>query len=126
MIDKAVSQLGGIHKYDLTPDVTHLVVGNYDTPKYRHVAKARPDIIPVAAGWIQATLDLWKQDREMDFAALESTWRLKVLESSGGPLLAVTSSGAPDHRVRLLVCLTGFDDRMAHFFFFFLFFFFFT
>ena len=112
-IDKTVFQLGGVHKYDLTPDVTHLVVGNYNTPKYRHVAKARPDVIPVAAGWIQATLDLWKQDREMDFAALESTWMLKPLESSGGPLLRGSSSGAPDHRLRLLVCLTGFDDGMS-------------
>ncbi|KAJ2969654.1 hypothetical protein NQ176_g8551 [Zarea fungicola] len=43
-IDQKVAELGGVHKYDLTPDVTHLIVGDYDTPKYRHVARERPDI----------------------------------------------------------------------------------
>ncbi|KAF3354873.1 hypothetical protein VdG1_04529 [Verticillium dahliae VDG1] len=53
-IEKKAQDLGGHHKYDLTPDVTHLIVGQYDTPKYRHVAKERPDIKAMDARWIDA------------------------------------------------------------------------
>ncbi|KAK1763769.1 S-M checkpoint control protein rad4 [Phialemonium atrogriseum] len=101
------AELGGIHKYDLTPDVTHLVVGEYNTPKYRHVAKERPDIRPMAAGWIEAVRDLWVQDADIDFVSLEETWRLRTFETSGGdPNVA----GKEGERGRLLCCLTGFDD----------------
>ncbi|KAJ2905906.1 S-M checkpoint control protein rad4 [Zalerion maritima] len=109
-VDKRVVQLGGCHKYDLTPDITHLVVGDYDTPKYRHVARERPDVTPIAAGWIQVVMDLWKEDLEIDFTALEDTWRLKSLESSGSPLLSSSAVIPSRGRGRLMVCLTGFDD----------------
>lgn len=99
--------LGGVHKYDLTPDVTHLIVGEYDTPKYRHVAKERPDIRPMAAGWVEAVRDLWVEDADIDFAALEETWRLRTLETSGGDLSITEQQPV---RGRLLCCLTGFDD----------------
>lgn len=102
------AELGGIHKYDLTPDVTHLIVGEYDTPKYRHVAKERPDILPMAAGWVEAVRDLWIEDAEIDFAALENAWKLRTFETSGG------TSKDPEAEVasrnRLLCCMTGFDD----------------
>ncbi|KAK0637436.1 hypothetical protein B0T17DRAFT_568158 [Bombardia bombarda] len=97
-------ELGGIHKYDLTPDCTHLIVGEYDTPKYRHVAKERPDVKPMAAGWIEAVRDLWVADRDIDFAALEAQWQLRTFETSGG------DDNSLDDRPRLLCCLTGFED----------------
>lgn len=96
-----------MHKYDLTPDVTHLIVGDYDTPKYRHVARERPDIKAMDAGWIGALLDLWKQDAEIDFARLENTWQLKPLEVSGGAVNP--SQEGQSQRRALLCCLTGFD-----------------
>ncbi|KAK8015506.1 BRCA1 C Terminus domain-containing protein [Apiospora marii] len=96
------ADLGGVHKYDLTPDVTHLIVGDYDTPKYRHVARERPDIKPMAVGWINA-------DQDIDFAALEARWQLKPFEARG----ANPDSPHPEEREpgRLLVCLTGFEEH---------------
>ncbi|KLU89227.1 hypothetical protein MAPG_08201 [Magnaporthiopsis poae ATCC 64411] len=101
-------ELGGLHKYDLTPDVTHLIVGEYDTPKYRHVAKERPDILPMAAGWIQAVRDLWTKDAPINFRELEKAWRLKAFETDGNQ--HGSSNASINDRGRLLVCLTGFED----------------
>lgn len=88
--------------------MTHLIVGAYDTPKYRHVAKERPDIKPMAAGWVDAVISLWKDDTEIDFPALEKQWRLQTFETGSdaesGP------RGRPGARGRLLCCLTGFND----------------
>ncbi|KJZ72089.1 hypothetical protein HIM_08544 [Hirsutella minnesotensis 3608] len=108
-IANKVAELGGIHKYDLTPDATHLVVGDYDTPKYRHVARERQDIKAMDAAWIEAVSDLWKHDEEIDFAALERLHQLKPLEKCG----AETASPGNDHSARqsLLICLTGFGDQ---------------
>ncbi|KAK3313698.1 hypothetical protein B0H66DRAFT_358203 [Apodospora peruviana] len=101
------AELGGIHKYDLTPDCTHLVVGEYDTPKYRHVAKERPDVKAMSASWIEAVRDLWVEDADIDFVALERQWQLRTFETNGG-------EPTPEHptleRGRLLCCMTGFDD----------------
>ncbi|KAI0597538.1 BRCT domain-containing protein [Biscogniauxia sp. FL1348] len=104
-----VTDMGGHHKYDLTPDVTHLIVGDYNTAKYRHVAKERPDIKPMAAGWIDAVRTLWLEDREMDFAALESKWQLRTFEAGGG----IPNSPHPQERerIKLVCCLTGFEDN---------------
>ncbi|KAI1456657.1 hypothetical protein F4805DRAFT_215178 [Annulohypoxylon moriforme] len=101
--------LGGIHKYDLTPDVTHLIVGDYDTAKYRHVARERPDIKPMAAGWVDAVRQPWMQAKEFDFAALEDAWRLKTFETGGG----IPNSPIVEQRerIKLICCLTGFEDN---------------
>ena len=101
------AELGGVHKYDLTPDCTHLIVGEYDTPKYRHVAKERPDVKPMVAGWIEAVRDLWVEDAEIDFFALEREWQLRTFETSGGEPATV---GGPPVRRPLLCCMTGFED----------------
>ncbi|KAK3380474.1 hypothetical protein B0T24DRAFT_615556 [Lasiosphaeria ovina] len=103
-----VVELGGIHKYDLTPDCTHLLVGEYDTPKYRHVAKERPDIKVMAPGWVEAVRDLWVQDVEIDFAALEKGWQLRVFETG---VAEATPADAEPERGRLLCCMTGFEDQ---------------
>jgi len=99
--------LGGVHKYDLTPDCTHLIVGEYDTPKYRHVAKERPDIRVMAAGWVEAVRNLWIQDAEIDFLALEKAWQLRPFEIGGGE---PTPDGSVAPRRKLLCCMTGFED----------------
>ncbi|KFG82500.1 BRCT domain-containing protein [Metarhizium anisopliae] len=109
-IAQKVSELGGIHKYDLTPDVTHLIVGDYDTPKYRHVARERPDIKAMDAMWIEAVTELWKRDEEIDFMALEREHRLKALEKCGTDT-ASPHGGAATGRQSLLICLTGFGDQ---------------
>ncbi|KAI0834536.1 BRCT domain-containing protein [Hypoxylon sp. FL0890] len=108
-IAQRTADLGGIHKYDLTPDVTHLIVGDYDTAKYRHVARERPDIKPMAAGWVDAVRELWLEDTEFDFAALENTWRLKTFETGGG--IPKSPVEEQRERTRLICCLTGFEDN---------------
>ncbi|KAK2605565.1 hypothetical protein N8I77_008394 [Diaporthe amygdali] len=107
-IAKKTDELGGIHKYDLTPDVTHLIVGEYDTPKYRHVAKERPDIKAMAVGWVDAVRDLWVRDEQIDFQALEKEWCLKAFETGGG---AISNTGDAGPKTTLNCCLTGFEDQ---------------
>ncbi|KAK7756221.1 protein kinase activating protein dpb11 [Diatrype stigma] len=108
-IAQRTTDMGGTHKYDLTPDVTHLIVGDYDTPKYRHVAKERPDILPMAAGWIEDARNMWMADQEFEFAALEAKWKLKTFESGGG--IPNSPDLAARERRKLLCCLTGFEDH---------------
>ena len=107
-IAQKVVDLGGIHKYDLTPDATHLIVGDYDTPKYRHVARERPDIRAMDAAWIDAVSKLWMNDEPIDFLALEKEHQLKAFETRG-------SIPAPENdlaaRHALLICLTGFGTQ---------------
>lgn len=107
-IAKKTEELGGIHKYDLTPDVTHLIVGEYDTPKYRHVAKERPDIKAMAVGWVDAVRNLWVRDEQIDFRALEKEWCLKAFETGGG---AIDEDQEVGPKTTLNCCLTGFEDR---------------
>ena len=97
-----------MHKADLTPDATHLLVGDYNTAKYRHVARERPDVGVMAPGWVDAVMELWTRDATIDFAALEAAWRLKTFETDGGEVDLET--GELSERGRLLCCLTGFDD----------------
>lgn len=107
-IANKTAELGGIHKYDLTPDCTHLIVGEYNTPKYRHVAKDRPDVKPMAAGWVEAVRNCWVEDADIDFDALEAEWQLKTFEASGGE--STTASTIDAVRRPLLCCMTGFED----------------
>ncbi|KAL9026163.1 MAG: hypothetical protein Q9196_005130 [Gyalolechia fulgens] len=83
--------MGAVHKYDLTSDVTHLIVGDTDTPKYKFVAKERPDVKCMQPDWVGALRQLWVDDVEADFQALESQYRLPTL-----------------HNLR--ICMTGFED----------------
>ena len=68
--------LGGAYTRDLTVEVTHLLVGDYDTPKYRHAAKALAHTKAMDAGWIEALTDLWRNDAPIAFPALEKEWQL--------------------------------------------------
>ncbi|TVY58436.1 S-M checkpoint control protein rad4 [Lachnellula cervina] len=75
-------QMGAICEYDLTNDVTHLIVGElYNTPKYRYVAKERPDVKPMGLGWIEALRELWIKDEQIDAQALETEHTLPTLHS---------------------------------------------
>lgn len=85
------SQMGAIHKLDLTSDVTHLIVGDSDTPKYKFVAKERPDVKCLLPSWIDAVRASWMEGGETDVAALEIAHKLPTLTG-------------------LRICVTGFDD----------------
>jgi DNA replication regulator DPB11 len=74
--------MGAICEFDLTNDVTHLIVGDaYNTPKYRYVAKERPDVKPMTPGWIEALRQLWINDKQIDAEALEKIHTLPTLRS---------------------------------------------
>jgi hypothetical protein len=62
----------------------------------------------MAAGWVEAVRDLWIEDAEIDFAALENAWKLRTFETSGGA--ANDPETEVGSRNRLLCCMTGFDD----------------
>ena len=84
--------MGAVHKYDLTSDVTHLIVGETDTPKYKFVAKERPDVKCLTASWVDAVRASWLVGGDTDVEALEIEHKLP------------TFSG-------LIICVTGFEDR---------------
>lgn len=84
--------MGAIHKLDLTSDVTHLIVGEIDTPKYKYVAKERPDVKVLDVHWIEAVRRLWIKNEETDVRALEVEHRLPTFAG-------------------LRISLTGFVDR---------------
>lgn len=83
--------MGAITKLDLTSDVTHLLVGDTDTPKYKYVAKERPDIKVLDVAWLEAVRQSWMKDEEIDVTIFDEQYRLPTLW-------------------RLNVCITGFED----------------
>ena len=89
-------QMGAIHKLDLTSDVTHLLVGGIDTPKYKFVAKERPDVKCLLPTWIEAVRQSWLEGGETEVEALEGKYKLPTF-------------------IGLRVCVTGFEDCMLFF-----------
>lgn len=83
--------MGAVHKLDLTSDVTHLLVGSIATPKYRYVAKERPDIKVVLPDFIEAVRERWMAGEEVDLDMLETAHRSPSFYG-------------------LHICLTGFSD----------------
>ena len=61
----------------------------------------------MTAAWVEAVRDLWVQDAEIDFLALEKEWQLRTFEAGGGE---PTPDGSEPHRRQLLCCMTGFED----------------
>ncbi|KAL5363375.1 BRCT domain-containing protein [Aspergillus floccosus] len=85
------SQMGATHKFDLTSDVTHLIVGETNTPKYKFVARERSDVIVLKPEWIEAVRQSWMQGDDTDIRALEELHRLPTFAG-------------------LSICITGFED----------------
>jgi len=83
--------MGAAHTLDLTADVTHLIVGNITTPKYRYVARERPDVKVLRPDWLESVRKAWMEGGDVDVEALEQEHRLP------------TFSG-------LHICVTGFVD----------------
>lgn len=83
--------MGATHKLDLTSDVTHLIVGNVDTAKYKYVAKQRTDVRVLPTQWIEAMRALWMGGEDMDVEKEEIKHRLPAFYG-------------------LRICLTGIED----------------
>lgn len=71
--------------------MTHLVVGAINTPKYKHVAKDRPDVYVLKPEWINAMRYAYTSADEIDVSALVDAFRLPTFYG-------------------LRICITGFDD----------------
>ena len=83
--------MGAVHRLDLTSDVTHLIVGDPDTPKYKFVARERLDVKCMLPRWIEALRLRWMEGLEISVEELESEHRLPTFQG-------------------LRLCVTGFDD----------------
>lgn len=81
------SQMGATHKFDLTTDVTHLIVGEVNTPKYKFVARERADVAVLKPEWIEAVRQAWMQGGDTDIRTLEERYKLSTF---GGLLIAST------------------------------------
>ncbi|GLA94959.1 putative Hybrid PKS-NRPS biosynthetic cluster [Aspergillus tubingensis] len=85
------SQMGATHKFDLTSDVTHLLIGEVNTPKYKFVARERTDITVLKPEWVEAVRQSWMQGGDTDIRALEEKYRFPTFAG-------------------LSICITGFED----------------
>ena len=90
------SQMGAVHKFDLTSDVTHLIVGEPNTPKYKYVAKERADVKVLRPEWIEAVRSSWILGGDTNLPALEEEYRFPTFAG-------------------LSICLTGFEDSKCLF-----------
>ena len=90
-LSDTAKQMGAIHKLDLTSDVTHLIVGSITTPKYRYVAKERPDIKVLRTEWIDVVRESWMEGGDVDIESLEKTHAIPTF-------------------FELKICVTGFGD----------------
>ncbi|CRG84453.1 DNA topoisomerase 2-binding protein 1-A [Talaromyces islandicus] len=88
---EVAGQMGAIHKFDLTSDVTHLLVGETNTEKYKFVARERSDVLVLLPKWIEAVREAWMEGGDIDLKVLEEKYRLPTFHG-------------------LSICVTGFDD----------------
>ena len=95
MLADIAAGMGAAHKLDLTTDVTHLLVGDIETPKYKYVAKERPDIKVLRPEWVEAVQQSWMQGGDTDVEVFEQEYKLPTF-------------------LGLRVSVTGFEDRMSH------------
>ena len=84
--------MGAEHKLDLTSDVTHLLVGDSNTLKYKYVARERDDIKALRPEWVEAVRQAWIKGTSFDLKALDDEYRYPMFTG-------------------LSICVTGFDDR---------------
>ncbi|MCJ1310111.1 hypothetical protein MMC25_003772 [Agyrium rufum] len=84
-------QMGATSNLDLTSDVTHLIVGYTDTPKYKYVAKERPDVKCLLPSWVEAVCEVWKRGGQTNVEEIEEQHRVPTFYG-------------------LKICVTGFTD----------------
>lgn len=87
--------MGASIRANLTVEVTHLVVGHWDSPKYHYVAQFRPDVRPMTLDWILTVRNLWVNDQDINLDLLERQYTLPTLTS-----LKVSMTGCDDTEER--------------------------
>ncbi|KAI9775550.1 MAG: hypothetical protein M1839_001028 [Geoglossum umbratile] len=96
--------MGAVNQLDLTSDVTHLVVGELNTPKYKYVARERPDVKVVDCGWVEAVRQSWIEGGETDVRMLEERHKVPVFS---GLKICFTGVEDVDERQRLQELVTA-------------------
>ncbi|KAJ6081336.1 hypothetical protein N7499_006210 [Penicillium canescens] len=90
-LTQMAEQMGAMHSVHLTSDVTHLLVGDTNSDKYRFVARERNDVVAMKPDWIEAVRESWTKGEDIDIHALEIQYKLATLHG-------------------LKICITGFSD----------------
>ncbi|KAK6594790.1 BRCT domain-containing protein [Botrytis cinerea] len=90
-LNTQAEQMGASIRADLTVEVTHLIVGHWDTPKYHYVAQFRPDVRPMTTDWIATVRNLWVNDHDIDMDLLERQHTLPTFTS-----LRISMTGCDD------------------------------
>ncbi|TEY36359.1 hypothetical protein BOTCAL_0556g00010 [Botryotinia calthae] len=90
-LNTQAEQMGASLRADLTVEVTHLIVGHWDTPKYHYVAQFRPDVRPMTMDWIATVRNLWVNDHDIDMDLLERQHTLPTFTS-----LRISMTGCDD------------------------------
>lgn len=80
--------MGALHRHDLTSDVTHLIVGDPNTPKYKYVAKHRSDVKVVVAAWVDEIHEKWIAGEDVKVLDYEEKYRFPVFS---GMRISVTN-----------------------------------
>jgi DNA replication regulator DPB11 len=101
--------MGAVNQLDLTSDVTHLIVGELNTPKYKYVAKERPDVKVLDRGWVEAVRQSWIEGGETDVRMLEQKHRLPVFSG-----LKICFTGVEDGRYLLQFIVADGAHRSLH------------
>jgi DNA replication regulator DPB11 len=78
--------------FDLTMDVTHLVIGAITSAKYKFVAKSSPNVHVVLPEFVRALREAWMSGEEVDLDQFHEKYKAPVF-------------------LGLRISLTGFTDR---------------
>lgn len=87
-------EMGAVERPDLTSEVTHLLVGSTDSPKYKFVARERNDVAVLKPEWIDAVRQSWMQGGDTDIGALEEQYKMPAFFG-------------------LTICISGFTDSKS-------------
>ncbi|KAI5304662.1 hypothetical protein KEM56_006163 [Ascosphaera pollenicola] len=83
--------MGAVHTFDLTANVTHLIVSTPDTEKYRYVARERNDMKVLQPDFIDAVRIQWMSGGNANIQQLEDEYRFRTFQGTK-------------------ICVTGWDD----------------
>jgi DNA replication regulator DPB11 len=85
--------MGAEHSYDLTSTVTHLIVGEINTPKYKFVARERSDVVVLRPEWVDAVRQSWIKGGDTDIHSLEEHYKFPTFAG-----LSISITGFEDSR----------------------------
>lgn len=83
--------MGAEHHYDLTYEVTHLIVGDTNSEKYKFVAKERTDVKVLRPEFVEAVRASWVAGEDTSISHFEEQYRYPIFAN-------------------LIVSITGFLD----------------